>query len=122
MTVSCGAHIIADEVTIADSFFSRFIGLMGKSEITSSQGLLLRRCSSVHCFFMRFPIDVVYLSGADTVLYFETVKPWHLGRWIKNTKHILELYPGTAQHYLSVGNILTITSASAPCSNAERGE
>lgn len=75
----------------AEKFWDRFMGLMGKKSVPGKTGLLFKNCSSIHCFFMKIPIDVIYLDKDFTVLYKETVDPWHIGKFIKNTKHILEL-------------------------------
>lgn len=48
-------------VEIADSFLSRFLGLMGRRPLPDGQALFLSPCSSVHMCFMRFSIDVVYV-------------------------------------------------------------
>lgn len=82
---------IADAVSVADSFFTRFRGLMLRKTLSPGEGLLLRKCSSIHCCFMRFPIDVIYLSKDMTVVGIETVKPWRVGRIFPGAKHVLEL-------------------------------
>ncbi len=99
--------LLADKVQSADTFFQRFIGLMGKIGLDSSEGLLLKNCSSVHCFFMKFPIDVIYLASDMTVLYKETIRPWHIGRFVKDAKHVLELPEGQAAN-LQLGSQLLI--------------
>ena len=48
-------------VEIADSFLSRFFGLMGRRPLPDGCALFLSPCSSVHMCFMRFSIDVVYV-------------------------------------------------------------
>jgi len=47
---------------VADGFFSRFLGLMGKKALPERQGLLLSPCNCIHMMFMRFPIDAVFLD------------------------------------------------------------
>lgn len=64
---------------------------MGKSQIGEEEGLLLKNTSSIHTSFMRFPIDVIYLSKDYHVIYKETVKPWKIGKIVKGCKHIIEL-------------------------------
>ncbi len=49
-------------IEIADTFWRRFLGLMGRKNIAPSQALLLYPCSSIHMCFMRFPIDVAYIK------------------------------------------------------------
>ncbi len=97
MIVYCNNAVLAEHVDIADSFKKKLIGLMGKKTLLSGQGLFLKNCSSVHCFFMKFPIDVVYLSQEMVVLHMETIQPWHIGSFTKNTKHILELVAESAK-------------------------
>lgn len=91
--------IVVNNVNMAKSFSSRFIGLLNKKSI-NDEGLLLMNCSSIHCFFMKFTIDVVYLSKEMVVMDKETVKPWKIGKIVKNTKHVLELPEGTANNIL----------------------
>lgn len=99
--------IVAGKVKSADTFIQRFIGLMGKTVLESDEGLLLKNCSSIHCFFMRFPIDVVYLSADMKVLATETIKPWHIGSFIKDAKHVLELPEGKASN-IAIGTRICI--------------
>lgn len=91
-----GGTAVASQVAVADSFGSRFLGLMGKASLESEEGLLLMRCRSIHCCFMRFPIDAVYLDGAMKIVGIETVKPWRLGRLFRGARHVLELSAGGA--------------------------
>src|SRR5258708_2475024 len=53
---------------VAGSFYSRLRGLLGRPQLAAGQGLLLQPEWSVHTFFMRFPIDVVFLDEYLTVL------------------------------------------------------
>jgi uncharacterized membrane protein (UPF0127 family) len=108
MTVQIGNKIVADRIQGAESFFTRLIGLMGKKKLENNEGLLLFRCSSIHCFFMRFAIDTVYLSPEMKVLGIETVKPWRIGHFFRGTKHVLELPGGFAAGKIRVGDILTV--------------
>ena len=50
------------EVEIAETFFSRLRGLMGRSRLAEGRGLLLAPCNSIHMLFMRFAIDVIYID------------------------------------------------------------
>ena len=111
MVVMCEEHVLASHVRAANNFITRFKGLMGEKNLGDGEGLLLMDCPSIHCFFMKIPIDAVYLSKNMTVLGFETLSPWSIGRHVKGTAHVLELAAGTAA--LSVGNVLRIQSESA---------
>ena len=54
-------------ITVADSFFSRLLGLMGKKEMKDNQALLITKCNSIHTFFMRFNMDAVFVDKNMTV-------------------------------------------------------
>lgn len=88
---------IADRVALADSFFPRFRGLMLRKSLAPGEGLFLKNCSAIHCCFMRFPIDVVYLNPKLQVVGAETVKPWRLGSIYPEARHVLELEAGRAE-------------------------
>lgn len=106
MTVYCGDRILADKIALADNFYKRFKGLMGIKRLEAGEGLLLN-CVSIHCFFMKIPIDAVYISKEMTVLGKETLKPWSIGKWFSGTKYILELQAGTSVS-ISAGAKITI--------------
>ena len=96
-TIESPFGVLADSVRVADSFWTRFRGLMLQKELPAGEGLLLTDCPAIHCCFMRFPIDAVYLDKNMTVLAKETVNPWHLGRRVPGTVHVLELDKGKAE-------------------------
>lgn len=96
-TVFHAAGPIADRVAVAGSFFTRFRGLMLRKSLPAGEGLLLKNCSAIHCCFMRFPIDAVYLDGHMRVVGAETVKPWRLGGQFPGARHVLELPAGSAR-------------------------
>ena len=65
------------DIEIADSFFSRLRGLMGRSHLDKGKGLLLAPCNSIHMLFMRFAIDVVYLDKEFCIKKIaRNVSPW----------------------------------------------
>ena len=64
-------------IEMADTFLSRFCGLMGRKRLPEGQGLLLAPCSSVHMCFMRFAIDVVYLDKEFRIIKIvRKLRPW----------------------------------------------
>ena len=63
---------------VATSMWSRMRGLLGRRSLDEGAGLLIDPCSSIHMFFMRFPIDVVYLNKEDVVVKHATVPIWRM--------------------------------------------
>lgn len=106
--IICNGSVIADQVRVADTYFTRLRGLLGTKKLERGEGLLLTQCSSVHCFFMKFTIDVVYLSKDMVVLGTETLRPWRIGKWVRGTVHTLELAEGVAVPGLKKGDRLVI--------------
>ena len=84
-------------------------GLLGRKELPSGEGILLRPAGSVHTFFMRFPIDVVFLDRDLSVLSVaEDVRPWKM-RGARGAKAVLELPSGEcARRGIRVGQQLAL--------------
>jgi len=86
------------EIGVADNPWTRFMGLMGKGSLPEGRGLHIVPCSSVHMFFMRIPLDVVYLdAGMRVVKTVPNLKPWRISFGAKGAKSVLELPAGTIQ-------------------------
>jgi len=84
-------QILVPKLYLADNFWKRFWGLMLRKSLASDEGLLLTPCNGVHTFFMRFPIDVIYLNEHMKILAVFRAKPWRILPVIKGTKHVLEV-------------------------------
>ena len=54
--------VLADDVFIAKTFFSRAKGLLGRKTFLSNQVLILDPGNSVHTFFMQFAIDLIFVD------------------------------------------------------------
>lgn len=95
---------------VAKSYGARFKGLMGRRELPAGEALLIEPCSSVHTFFMRFPIDVVFLDREDRVVKIaEALKPWRASMG-GGGKKALEMRPGAAAEAgIAVGDQLFFT-------------
>lgn len=96
---------------VARGFWPRFRGLMLAPPLPDGDALLIRRCAGVHCLFMRYAIDVVYLDDDGQVLQcVRNLRPWRMSvadRQAKITKkqsrvHTLELAAGSIDRYLIV--------------------
>ncbi|MGD9168678.1 MAG: DUF192 domain-containing protein [Candidatus Thiodiazotropha sp.] len=62
---------------VANNYFTRLRGLLGRKKLSENDGLLLERCASVHTFGMRYPLDLVFLDKEGKVLKCqESVKPF----------------------------------------------
>lgn len=87
-------------VQVADNFFSRFLGLMGKSSLPSDHGLLLVPCNSIHMMCMRFPIDAIFLDKDLHILKAtENLSPWIGLSICPGAWGVIELPAGTIRQH-----------------------
>jgi uncharacterized membrane protein (UPF0127 family) len=56
--------VIADKCFVAERFLDRLKGLIGRAELPPGEAMLFPRCNSVHMWFMRIPIDVVFAKAS----------------------------------------------------------
>ncbi len=89
--------VIADRCVVAESFFERFRGLIGRDRLADGEAMFFPRCNDIHMWFMSIPIDVVFLTkvnegetssananprGAGTPVYYQVasirrnLRPW----------------------------------------------
>ena len=88
--------VLADRATVARSFWARFWGLMGRRELPPGEALVFNRNSSVHTFWMRFPIDVVFTDRADVVVGLrEAMPPYRPYAGARGAYRTVELPAGT---------------------------
>ncbi|GIW17664.1 MAG: hypothetical protein KatS3mg064_0821 [Tepidiforma sp.] len=99
-------NVVADRVAVADSFWSRFRGLMLRRTLEPGEGLLIQPCSSIHMLFMRFAIDAVFMDGDGRVLRVaRRVRPWVGLAAARGARAVIELPAGAAEE-LAGGDLL----------------
>jgi uncharacterized protein len=88
---------VCERCLLAETPLTRLRGLLGRSGLERGEGLLLRPASSIHTFFMRFPIDAVFLDRDLVVLSISShLKPWRTAGK-RGAKAVLELPAGEAE-------------------------
>jgi uncharacterized membrane protein (UPF0127 family) len=101
--------VLGQSVDVANTSAKRRVGLLGRKGLEPGEGLWISPCESVHTFFMKFPIDLVYLDKSRKVRKVRhAVPPWRLSMCL--TAHsILELPAGTAKQTGTVaGDVLVL--------------
>ena len=69
-------------------------------------------CPTIHTFFMKFPIDALFLDdGLRVRLVIENLKPWRLSPWVLSARSVLELKGGTLQGRVRAGDLLELRPA-----------
>jgi uncharacterized membrane protein (UPF0127 family) len=83
---------------LAENLWMRFRGLMGRSSLQEGGGLVLKGDKSIHTFFMKFPIDVVYADrGGRVVRVDPAMLPNRIGPIVPQAVYIVELPVGVIQ-------------------------
>ncbi len=78
-------------IPVAKDFRTRLLGLSWRSRERAGPGLLIPRCSSVHTFGMRFPLDVYFLDAEGRVLSARRRVPPRRVLWQRGASAILEI-------------------------------
>lgn len=102
--------VIADKVKIARDFRSRSVGLLNRISLGQEEALVIKPCNSIHTFFMKFPIDVVFLDKKGTVVKLvKSLKPWRLSACMPNGFMVIELMSGRIDEItIMVGDLIKI--------------
>jgi uncharacterized protein len=88
--------VVCERCIVADSPLPRMRGLLGRRNLSSDEGVLLRPAGSIHTFFMRFPIDAVFLDREQRVVrVVPNLRPWRTAG-VRKARAVLELAAGEA--------------------------
>jgi hypothetical protein len=93
--VTRGAELAAD-ARVARSYWSRIVGLLGRSSLKPGEALIIEPCSSVHTAFMRFTIDVLYIDASGQVVKaVRELKPFRVSGARRGARSVIELPKGS---------------------------
>jgi uncharacterized protein len=88
--------VVCERCLIADHWWLRMRGLLGRSELDPAEGILLRPAGSIHMMFMRFAIDAVFCDRELRVVgVAHGLKPWRAAGK-RGAKVVIELAEGAA--------------------------
>ena len=103
--------VVVSRLLVADTFFRRFRGLQFARGLEEGSGLLLVRCASIHTFWMRFAIDVLFLSSSGEVLQInQCVRPWRCVVGRKKPHAVLEIASGASSNTIEVGDYVRLVA------------
>jgi len=86
--------IIGDKIELADTFYLRLKGLLGRTKLSEGEGILLVPCSAIHCIGMKFPIDVIFLDEDKKVIGLKENMASGSRGVKKDAKYVLEVEAG----------------------------
>lgn len=92
---------LALNVRVANTFWSRAVGLLADSRLDDGHALWIQRsrfaaCNSIHTFFMRFAIDAVFVDRELRVRrVFTNLGPWRMTLPAAGAESVFEMPAGT---------------------------
>ena len=101
-------HEVGSGIGIARSLRDRTVGLLKTPALEQGEGLWIEGAPSIHMFFMKYPIDAVFVDGQGRVTKIvPNLKPWRVVWWARGAKDCLELPAGAAAEAgIQVGDVL----------------
>ena len=70
------------DAEVAETAFERMRGLIGRKRLEPGTGMLITKCNCIHTFFMRFPIDAMFLDReGHAVRIVRNIRPWRPWIW-----------------------------------------
>ena len=89
---------LGSRVRVASSLRDRAVGLLRTPEVLPGEGLLIERTASIHMFFMRYPIDVVFVDRTGRVTRtVSRLRPWRVVWWARGARDCIELRAGALE-------------------------
>lgn len=110
LNVSRNNTEIAHSVRVANSFYSRAKGLLGESGLAEGNALWIQRGNSIHTWFMRFPIDAVFIDR-DLVVraVYRNLGPWRITWPAWKASSVIELPAGALEKtHVEIGDQLYV--------------
>jgi uncharacterized protein len=93
---TAGGAVVCERCEVPRGAFARMRGLLGRDRLEPGTGMLIDAAPSVHMFFMRFPIDVVFLDRDRMIVGIRhRLAPWRVAG-ARRAVAALELPAGAA--------------------------
>src|SRR5690606_16630502 len=106
-------RVLGGRVDVADRWWLRLRGLLGRPAPGQGQGLLIQPCRAVHMLGMKYPLDIAFIDrlGLVTALY-PALQPGQRSAWHKDAYSALELPAGVLLLTdTAVGDMLDVTAS-----------
>lgn len=111
--VSADSGVLVATAEIADTPATRIVGLLGRAGLESGHALLLDPCDMIHTWFMRFPIDVLFIGrDGKVVRAYDDLPPFRFVWGTRRAQRTIELPSGARRlANVGVGSVLRIETA-----------
>jgi len=108
--------VLASHARMATTLVERMVGLLKHSHLEPGAALIILSCRAIHTCFMRFPIDVVFVSRAwEVVAIRSALPPWRFSPTVWRAVAVVELPAGTVERtQLAAGDHLLVEPVTGP--------
>ena len=90
--------ILVNKAKKASSVFEKMRGLLGRERLSENEALIISTNGSIHTFFMKFAIDLLFLDQEGRVLKIaERIKPFKIIFAPFKNKNVIELAEGAIE-------------------------
>lgn len=89
------SQVLGDRIRLALRLGARMRGLMWRPPLEEGEGLWIVPCNSIHMFFVRFPLDILFLDEELRIVGLEHALPPNRLRGHRRACTVLELPAGT---------------------------
>jgi uncharacterized membrane protein (UPF0127 family) len=90
--------VLATRLERPRTFVGRGLGLMFRRGLAPGEGMWIAPCNGIHTFFMRFPIDVVFLDRRQRVVrVYPALRSWRMVPLVLGAHSVVELPGGTLE-------------------------
>jgi uncharacterized membrane protein (UPF0127 family) len=88
--------VLGTRVQVADRWWQRVRGFLGRGRPADGEGILLSPCRAVHMIGIGFPLDVVFIDREGVVqAVYPSLRPGRMTRFHRSAEYALELPAGT---------------------------
>ena len=109
LALESSGHVVVPELEVAVESAARKKGLLGRDELAQGCGLVIAPTNAVHTFFMRFPIDILFVTRAGELIKISrAVRPWRAAAALRGYAVVELAAGGAARAGLRVGDRVTV--------------
>jgi uncharacterized membrane protein (UPF0127 family) len=102
-------EMICEKAKVADTMFTRILGLMFSKDLAAQHGLLICPCNSIHTFFMNYSLDIIFLDKKfQVVKVIYNMHPWRISWMYFRAHQVLEMKAGHLRSGVEVGEKLEV--------------
>lgn len=102
--------VIAEQAWVADTFYLRARGLIGRPPLRHGEAMIIEPCSAVHSLGLFYPIDVAFVNGDGEICrMLRPLRPNSLGPFVRGSRFVIELPAGALERLgVSIGDVLEV--------------